>query len=245
MPSAPSQLAPVRLPATIAGIGPAAGALVLLAGVALTGVTLYYWWPAGIALGLLLGLGTSVVLGTRMQLANRTAPADDDLAARLGLVDERRVSVSAPTVSAPAASAPTAQAPVAPAPAAAVAPAPLPEPAPLSELQPLPDLLYFDEGDVRVAGAAGDPVRLDLADLQHELGDDYTDFARAARLVVSTQYASAARLQRELHLPYSRARRLLTDLEQQHFVGPATGSLPRQVLMPKERLPEVERLLAV
>jgi len=61
---------------------------------------------------------------------------------------------------------------------------------------------------------------------------------------VSTQYASAARLQRDLDLPYSRARRLLADLEEQHFVGPATGSLPRQVLLPKERLPEVEALLA-
>jgi hypothetical protein len=27
-------------------------------------------------------------------------------------------------------------------------------------------------------------------------------------------------------------------------VGPKTGSLPRQVLLPKERLPEVERLFA-
>ncbi|MFD1721067.1 DNA translocase FtsK [Amnibacterium endophyticum] len=87
-------------------------------------------------------------------------------------------------------------------------------------------------------------VRADLDRLKTELGDDYRDFARAAQLVVSTQYASAARLQRDLQLPYSRARRLLADLETQHFVGPATGTLPRQVLMPKDRLPEVERMLA-
>jgi DNA segregation ATPase FtsK/SpoIIIE-like protein len=89
-----------------------------------------------------------------------------------------------------------------------------------------------------------DPVRADLERLKAELGDEYPDFARAARLVVSTQYASAARLQRELQVPYSRARRLLSGLEQQHVVGPPTGSLPRQVLLPKERLPELERLLA-
>ncbi|MDQ1530756.1 MAG: segregation ATPase FtsK/SpoIIIE, family [Microbacteriaceae bacterium] len=89
-----------------------------------------------------------------------------------------------------------------------------------------------------------DPVRDDLHRLKEQLGNDYSDFARAARLVVSTQYASAARLQRDLHLPYSRARRLLTGLEQGHVVGPPTGSLPRQVLMPKERLPDLERMLA-
>ena len=84
----------------------------------------------------------------------------------------------------------------------------------------------------------------DLSRMKEQLGDAYPDFARAAHLVVSTQYASAARLQRELALPYSRARRLLADLEEQHVVGPKTGSLPRQVLVPKESLPEVERLLA-
>jgi hypothetical protein len=89
-----------------------------------------------------------------------------------------------------------------------------------------------------------DPIRADLERLKDELGDDYPDFTRAARLVVSTQYASASRLQRELRVPYSRARRLLSGLEQQHVVGPPTGSLPRQVLLPKERLPELERMLA-
>jgi len=89
-----------------------------------------------------------------------------------------------------------------------------------------------------------DEIRSELSGLKSQLGDDYPDFARAARLVVETQYASAARLQRELNVPYSRARRLLTDLEARHVVGPATGSLPRQVLMPKDRLPELEAVLA-
>jgi DNA segregation ATPase FtsK/SpoIIIE-like protein len=70
------------------------------------------------------------------------------------------------------------------------------------------------------------------------------DVARAARLVVATQYASAARLQRELHVPYSRARRILDDLEQRRLVGPAAGTAPRRVLVPKERLPELESVLA-
>lgn len=87
-------------------------------------------------------------------------------------------------------------------------------------------------------------VRAQLQSLKEQLGAGYTDFARAAAMVVDTQYASAARLQRDLHLPYARARRLLTDLEAQHFVGPATGPVARQVLLSRDHLPELERLLA-
>jgi hypothetical protein len=137
-----------------------------------------------------------------------------------------------------------------PAPATLVAEAPVPAADPEVAAAPEPDRV--DDGpevipstDFVLTDQDDDgTVRADLDRLKEELGDDYLDFARAARLVVSTQYASAARLQRDLEVPYSRARRLLTDLEQQHFVGPATGSLPRVVLMPKDRLPEVERLLA-
>jgi DNA segregation ATPase FtsK/SpoIIIE-like protein len=109
--------------------------------------------------------------------------------------------------------------------------------------QPLDEVLEEElvTGPVAVQESG---VRGDLERLKAELGDAWPDFARAARLVVSTQYASAARLQRELQVPYSRARRILDGLEHEHFVGPKTGSLPRQVLLPKERLPEVERLFA-
>jgi DNA segregation ATPase FtsK/SpoIIIE-like protein len=173
-----------------------------------------------------------------MQLTERLQPADLELAAELGIVP---VDVAAPVS--------VERAVVAP-----IEPPQVLEPV----LHVQPDVLYFTSDDdpdqaearevvaepVTAELASVDPVRGDLDRLKVELGEDYRDFARAARLVVSTQYASAARLQRDLDLPYSRARRLLADLEQQHFVGPATGSLPRQVLLPKERLPEVEQLLA-
>ena len=87
-------------------------------------------------------------------------------------------------------------------------------------------------------------VRAELHALKDRLGEGYHDFARAAALVVDTQYASAARQQRELHLPYSRARRQLTDLETQRFVGPPTGPVARQVLLSRDHLPDLERLLA-
>jgi len=291
------------MPSALSAARPAVVALVLLAAVVLTGFVLYAFWPAGVALGLGLGIVAVLAIGARMQVSERALPADEDLAAQLGIelfhapepVEEPRTETGAAPAAAaeeqeqeqeapeleqrpvaeqrPAARAakagtarirPARVRPAKPRPAAVepvaatVAAEPEPEaaavepetddalaPAPVLHAQP--DVLYFtsdddpDEAEARLVVA--DPVRTDLEHLKEELGDDYRDFARAARLVVSTQYASAARLQRDLDLPYSRARRLLADLEQQHFVGPATGSLPRQVLMPKDRLPEVERLL--
>lgn len=219
------------MPSVLSVVRPAAAAVALLAAVAVTAVVLYAYWPAGVAVGLALGASAVVAVGARMELDERLHPADEDLEARLGIVREpqRAAAPSAPVVEA------------------------------VPTLPSQPDVLYFtsdddpDAAEARVVVAAESvaahpdasvPVRTDLETLKAELGDGYRDFARAAQLVVSTQYASAARLQRDLGLPYSRARRLLADLEHQHFVGPATGSLPRQVLMPKERLPEVEALLA-
>lgn len=231
MPSTPLQ-------SPLSTLKPAALSVLLVAAVALTGVVLSLSWPAGVAVGLALGAGTVLAIGVRMQLAERLEPDDTELAAVLGIATVAAV----PSVV-----------------AAPVAVAPIEQPEALEPvLHVQPDVLYFTSDEdpdrpearevvadpVTTEIAIADPVRSDLERLKVELGDDYQDFARAAQLVVSTQYASAARLQRDLDLPYSRARRLLADLEQQHFVGPATGSLPRQVLLPKDRLPEVERLLA-
>ena len=133
-------------------------------------------------------------------------------------------------------------------PEAIVEPEPVAEPEAIAEPEPEPAArIEDDEPDTIPATdfviTDDVAVRTDLEQLKDDLGEDYLDFARAARLVVETQYASAARLQRDLDVPYSRARRLLSDLEEQHFVGPATGSLPRVVLMPKDALPDLERLL--
>jgi hypothetical protein len=226
------------MPSALSVVRPAVAAVALLAAVALTAVVLYLYWPAGVAVGLAVGAAAVLAVGARMQVTERLQPADEDLEAQLGILREpepvaveavRSESVVAQPVAA------------APAPAAVV------EAVPALHVQP--DVLYFtsdedpDAAEPRVV-VGDDLVPSDLEGLKEQLGADYRDFARAAQLVVSTQYASAARLQRDLDLPYSRARRLLSDLEQRHVVGPATGSLPRQVLLPKERLPEVEALLA-
>ena len=226
------------------------------AGVVLVAVGLFLFWPVGVVLGLALGVLVVLSLGGEQpaqqgvlvpvddlfavpaaQPAAAAAPASafeqiPDLAldepaqpASAARVEPARTASAAPAVAVAEAQVVARKAPVkAPAKAPVKAPVTVPVTA--------------------KAAAAAPGVRADLDRLKAQLGDGYPDFARAARLVVSTQYASAARLQRDLHLPYSRARRLLADLETEHFVGPATGTLPRQVLLPKERLPEVERMFA-
>lgn len=236
MPVIPSALlaGPVRALAVTLG-----GLLVVVAGLLL-------WWPAGVAVGLALGLVVVLAMGQQQDRAARAVVQDDDLIPGLAPAG----SAPAPVTAAPRSTG------ALPAPAAIALPArPAAQPSPVrtaaaSAPAAASDAVAAPAPAAASARAAATPapaapgVRADLDRLKAELGDDYPDFARAARLVVSTQYASAARLQRDLQLPYSRARRLLADLESERFVGPATGSLPRQVLLPKEKLPEVERLFA-
>jgi S-DNA-T family DNA segregation ATPase FtsK/SpoIIIE len=74
------------------------------------------------------------------------------------------------------------------------------------------------EGGQRAAGAGGrDPL-----------------FAEAARLVVRHQQGSVSLLQRRLKIGYSRAARIMDELEAAGIVGPADGSRARQVLVRSE-----------
>jgi S-DNA-T family DNA segregation ATPase FtsK/SpoIIIE len=54
-------------------------------------------------------------------------------------------------------------------------------------------------------------------------------FDDARGVVVQFKQGSTSLLQRKLHIGYSRAARLLDQLEQQGIVGPPDGSKPRQV----------------
>jgi S-DNA-T family DNA segregation ATPase FtsK/SpoIIIE len=54
-------------------------------------------------------------------------------------------------------------------------------------------------------------------------------FDEAARLVVEYQQASTSFLQRRMKVGYSRAARLMDELEQAGLVGPAEGAKPRQI----------------
>ncbi|MFJ7950590.1 DNA translocase FtsK [Lysinibacillus sp. NPDC096418] len=56
-------------------------------------------------------------------------------------------------------------------------------------------------------------------------------FDEAVQLVVSMQTASVSMLQRRFRIGYSRAARIVDQMEQRGIVGPPEGSKPRQVLV--------------
>ena len=74
-----------------------------------------------------------------------------------------------------------------------------------------------------------------------EPGGDYDELLPAAiEVVVETGMASVSMLQRRLKLGYSRAARLVDQMEEKGVVGPFEGSKPRQVLITKEQWQEMQ-----
>lgn len=99
------------------------------------------------------------------------------------------------------------------------------------------------DGELDFEAPGPDELWQDMRRMRVRLGDDYADFARAAEIVTASQWASVAGLQRDLHVPASRARVLLDLLESEGFVGPSRGTAPRAVLVPADSAPELRRLL--
>jgi S-DNA-T family DNA segregation ATPase FtsK/SpoIIIE len=58
--------------------------------------------------------------------------------------------------------------------------------------------------------------------------DMYND---AVRAVIEGRKASTSYLQRRLRIGYSRAARIMEEMEEQGIIGPADGSRPREVLV--------------
>ena len=72
-------------------------------------------------------------------------------------------------------------------------------------------------------------------------GDDGEEdelFDEAVEVVVDSGMASVSMLQRRLKLGYSRAARLVDQMEERGIVGPFEGSKPRQVLVSKQEWQE-------
>ena len=87
-----------------------------------------------------------------------------------------------------------------------------------------------EKGSKGVGGSAPD-----------EVGDDYDELLPAAIEVgVETGMASVSMLQRRLKLGYSRAARLVDQMEEKGVVGPFEGSKPRQVLITKDQWQEMQ-----
>lgn len=68
-----------------------------------------------------------------------------------------------------------------------------------------------------------------VMDFDNEGGDDM--FKDAVRVVVENRKASTSFLQRKLRVGYSRAARIMEEMEEQGIIGPADGARPREVLI--------------
>ena len=68
-----------------------------------------------------------------------------------------------------------------------------------------------------------------VMDFDHEGGDDM--FRDAVAVVIQSRKASTSLLQRKLRVGYSRAARIMEEMEEQGIIGPADGARPREVLI--------------
>lgn len=66
------------------------------------------------------------------------------------------------------------------------------------------------------------------AEVEDELYED------AVQLIAEMQTASVSMLQRRFRIGYTRAARLIDEMEARGIVGPYEGSKPRAVLIPKQ-----------
>ena len=74
-----------------------------------------------------------------------------------------------------------------------------------------------------------------------DVGDDYDELLPSAiEVVVETGMASVSMLQRRLKLGYSRAARLVDQMEERGVVGPFEGSKPRQLLITRAQWQEMQ-----
>jgi DNA segregation ATPase FtsK/SpoIIIE, S-DNA-T family len=80
-----------------------------------------------------------------------------------------------------------------------------------------------------------------IPDDNEEINDDVEDelYDEAVELVAEMQTASVSMLQRRFRIGYTRAARLIDEMERRGVVGPYEGSKPRVVLVPKPSEKEV------
>ena len=72
------------------------------------------------------------------------------------------------------------------------------------------------------------------------LNDDDSIIEQAIQIIAETQTASTSYLQRKLKLGYARAGRIMDELEDMGFVGPANGAKGREVRISREQWLERE-----
>jgi len=125
------------------------------------------------------------------------------------------------------------------------------------------DMLYCPAGElkpIRIQGALVDEDEIErvVAFIKSQVDAEYSDevleatrpkendndewdelLPTAIEIVVEHQQASASLLQRKLKIGYSRAARIVDQMEERGLVGPHEGSKPRRVLISREALEEM------
>ena len=71
-------------------------------------------------------------------------------------------------------------------------------------------------------------------------GDGDELLPAAVEVILETGQASVSMLQRRLKLGYSRAARLVDQMEERGYVGPFEGSKPRQLLITRAKWQEIQ-----
>lgn len=96
----------------------------------------------------------------------------------------------------------------------------------------------LDRARANLRGIAGP-----TADSVAPTGEDLDLVARAAALVVTSQFGSTSMLQRKLRLGFAKAGEVMASLETHGIVGPAEGSKARTVLFSADELPALLKTL--
>ena len=102
---------------------------------------------------------------------------------------------------------------------------------------------YSDEILAEIEKAAADKDTKNAPAEEEASGgkDDYDELLpQAVDVIFETKQASVSMLQRRLKLGYSRAARLIDQLEEVGVVGPYEGSKPRQIVITKQQWQEMQ-----
>jgi S-DNA-T family DNA segregation ATPase FtsK/SpoIIIE len=83
-----------------------------------------------------------------------------------------------------------------------------------------------------------DMIPDDIPETSDEVEDELYD--EAVQLIAEMQTASVSMLQRRFRIGYTRAARLIDEMEARGIVGPYEGSKPRHVLVPKPDSEEIK-----